>query len=451
MEAPQQEAMAPETSTYETMAPYEPPRQGALQALLAAPLAVATKEMRQTLRDPRVMALLAVAPAMQLLVLGHAANLEVDRVPTVVVDLDETTDSRRAIAELMADDTLREVARERSAEDATARLVDGRASVAIVVPDGWSRDLHRAVPGHPAMVQVLVDGTDPNRSGIAGSAALRYFSLLSARSIRERLTQAQGSMTALPGQSADVGAVSASALAAAAQATQAGGSSSQGSVMALPSRPTQLSLAPRVLYNPRLRTAYNMVPGIATMLLLIVTTIVTSMGLARERESGTLEQVLVTPVRPAALILGKMLPFAAIGLFDLLLALVVGTYVFDVPIRGSIALLFGATFVYLLTTLGLGLLISTVSQTQQQAFLAGLFVMMPGILLSGIMTPIDSMPRWLQPATYANPLRWFSEIVRAVMIRGAGPEDIAFPLGMLALIGLLIATIATLRFRKTVS
>ncbi|MBX7194426.1 MAG: ABC transporter permease [Sandaracinaceae bacterium] len=430
--------------THEVMAPYEPPPRSLLQSWLAAPWAVAKKELRQTLRDPRVMAVLVIAPALQLLVLGHAANLEVDRVPTVIVDLDDTTDSRRALAELIADDTLREVARAHSPDEATALLVQGRASVAIVVPDGWSRDLHRAVPTHPARVQVLVDGTDPNRSGIAGSAALRFFSMLAARSVQERLAQMQGSMTALAGQSADLGTVTASAMAAAAGAPSSA-SPSVPSAM----RPTQLSLAPRVLYNPRLRTAYNMVPGIATMLLLIVTTIVTSMGLARERESGTLEQVLVTPVRPWALILGKMLPFAGIGLFDLLLALVVGTYVFDVPIRGSIPLLFGVTFVYLLTTLGLGLLISTVSQTQQQAFLAGLFVMMPGILLSGIMTPIESMPSWLQPVTYLNPLRWFSQIVRAVMIRGATLDEILGPLGALAVCGFVLATVAILRFRKT--
>jgi len=424
--------------------PYEPPPQRLLQRLFAAPLAVALKEMRQTLRDVRIIGVLAIAPAIQLLVLGHAANLEVDRVPTVIVDLDDTTDSRRAIAELMADDTLREIGRERSPEDATAWLVEGRASVALIVPSGWSRDLRRATPGHPARVQVLVDGTDPNRSGIAGSAALRFFSVIAVRAVRERLVAMQGSMTALPGASADLGAVTAAALAA--PGTPTGATS-----LVPPARPVQLSLAPRVLYNPRLRTAYNMVPGIATMLLLIVTTIVTSMGMARERESGTLEQVLVTPIRPWALIAGKMLPFAAIGLFDLLLALVVGTYVFDVPIRGSIALLFGCTLVYLLTTLGLGLLISTISQTQQQAFLTGLFVMMPGILLSGIMTPIDSMPSWLQPVTYVNPLRWFSEITRAIMIRGAGFEDITFPLAMLAACGLVVSTIATLRFRKTVS
>lgn len=425
-----------EPSTPPAMQPYEPPRRGWFSSTWAAPFAVAKKELRQTLRDRRVMMLLAVAPAMQLLVLGHAANLEVDRVPTVLVDLDDTRDSRRAIAELLADDTLREVARTHSPDEATSMLVEGHASVALIVPEGWSRALQRAVPGHPAEVQVLVDGTDPNRSNIAGSAVVRYFALLSARAMSDRVRITRAASAALPGQSADLGLVTSGA--------------SATSMSATPRAPVQLSLAPRVLYNPRLRTAYNMVPGIATMLLLIVTTIVTSMGLARERESGTLEQVLVTPVRPWALILGKMVPFAVIGLFDLLLALVVGTYVFDVPIRGSIALLFGATLVYLITTLGLGLLISTVSQTQQQAFLAGLFVMMPGILLSGIMTPVDSMPRWLQPLTYVNPLRWFSEIVRAIMIRGATLEDIAVPLGALAACGLVLATFATLRFRKTV-
>jgi ABC-2 type transport system permease protein len=415
-----------------------------LRGLLAPLVAVARKELRQALRDKRVMALLTVAPVIQLLVLGHAANLEVDRVPTVVVDLDDTQDSRRALAELLADDTLREVGREHAPDDATAWLVDGRASVALIVPEGWSRALRRAVPGEPARVQVLVDGTDPNRSGIAGSAALRFFSVVAARSVRERLLASRAALVALPGQSADLGLVSGAALAAAA------GQPFTSPAPTPVTRPALLTLAPRVLYNPRLQTAYNMVPGIAAMLLLIVTTITTSMGLARERETGTLEQVLVTPVRPWALVLGKVLPYAGIGLFVLLLTLVVASYVFDVPVRGSVPLLFGCTAVYLLTTLALGLLISTVSDTQQQAFLTSLFVMMPAVLLSGIMTPIESMPAWLQPVTYLNPLRYFSEIVRAVVVRGATLTDIATPLAALAACGLVLATFATLRFRKTV-
>jgi ABC-2 type transport system permease protein len=417
---------------------------GWLRAVLAPPLAVATKELRQAVRDPRVMALLMVAPVLQLLVLGHAANLEVDRVPTVVVDLDDTQDSRRALAELLADDTLREVARERSPEEATTWLVDGRATVALVLPAGFGRDLRRGVPGRPARVQVLVDGTDPNRSGIAGSAAMRFFATVGARALRDRMLASRAALSGLPGQSVDLGAVSAGVSAAAA------GQPAAAPAPIVQVRPAQLTLAPRVLYNPRLQTAYNMVPGIATMLLLIVTTITTSMGLARERETGTLEQVLVTPVRPWALIVGKMLPYAAIGLVVMLLAVVVGAYVFDVPMRGSVPLLFGCAGVYLLTTLALGLLISTISETQQQAFLTSLFVMMPGVLLSGIMTPIESMPSWLQPLTYVNPLRYFAEIVRAVMIRGATLPDILPQLGALALCGLALATIATLRFRKTV-
>lgn len=417
---------------------------GWLRAVLAPPLAVATKELRQAFRDRRVMALLIVAPVLQLFVLGHAANLEVDRVPTVVVDLDDTQDSRRALAELLADDTLREIARERSPEAATLWLVEGRASVALVVPEGWSRDLRRGSPGRPARVQVLVDGTDPNRSSIAASAAMRFFTTFGARAMRDRLLAQRASLSALPGQAADLGAVTAAASASLA------GLPPPPPAAIVQVRPAQLSLAPRVLYNPRLQTTFNMVPGIMSMLLLIVTTITTSMGLARERETGTLEQVLVTPVRPWALILGKMLPYAGIGLFVVLLALVVGTHVFDVPMRGSVPLLFGCAGVYLMTTLGLGLLISTISQTQQQAFLTSLFVMMPAVLLSGIMTPIESMPWWLQPVTYVNPLRYFAEIVRAIMVRGAALPDILPQLGALALCGVVLATVAALRFRKTV-
>ncbi len=424
------------------------PRRGWVARHLAPLFSVARKETLQALRDRRVLALLAISPVMQLLVLGNAANLEVDRVPTVIVDLDDTTDSRAALAGLVADDTLRETARARSAEEATALLVDGRASVAIVVPDGFGRALGRGQAATPARVQVLVDGTDPNRSTIAGRAALQYFSALSASVVRARVSTLRGAMASLPGHATDLGLVTAGLLAAASAPAAA---TTSASITSVGVPPPTLSLAPRVLYNPGFRTVYDMVPGIMTMLLLIVTTIVTSMGLAREREVGTLEQVLVTPIRPWALLLGKMLPFAVIGLFDLLLALVVATYVFDVPIRGSIPLLFAVTIVFLMTTLGLGLLLSTISQTQQQAYLAGIFVMMPAILLSGIMTPIESMPFWLEPFTYVNPLRWFSEIVRGVMIRGVGLDAILRPLGMLALSGLILATIAARRFRKTVA
>lgn len=384
------------------------PKRPRRSTFLTPLLAVARKEVIQTSRDPRMMALLVVAPALQLYVLGNAADLDVDHVPSVVVDGDHTASSRAHLQALFADGTLIEAAATEDPEEAGRLLVAGEASVAIIIPEGFERDLTRG--REPARVQALVDGSDPNRSAVAGSAVGRYFTEAAQDVARARLARAG---------------------------------------VAAPRMPTVVGLAPRVLYNPHLETAVNLVPGIATMLLLIVTTIVTAMGLTRERESGTLEQVLVTPVRPMVLILGKMIPFAVIGLFDFLLAITVGTYAFDVPVRGSLLLLFGATALYLVNTLSAGLLISTVSRTQQQAFLGGFMFMLPASLLSGIMTPVHSMPAWLQPLTAINPLRHYADLLRAVLLRGAGVGDVVPQLLILAGFGVALATLATLRFQKT--
>jgi ABC-2 type transport system permease protein len=191
-----------------------------------------------------------------------------------------------------------------------------------------------------------------------------------------------------------------------------------------------------------------MVPGVLSILLLITTTIVTAMGLAREREMGTLEQVLVTPIRPLYLLVGKMVPFFGVGLFNVLLVLSVGSWVFDIPVRGGLAVVALASFLYLLATLGMGLLISTLSRTQQQAFLGGFLFALPAILLAGIVTPIRSMPPWLQTVTYLNPLRYFAEVMRANLLKGAGLAELWPQLLSLLVLGLAILAVSTLRFRK---
>lgn len=374
--------------------------------------AVMTKEIRQTLRDRRVMFLLLAAPVIQLMIFGHAVSFDVDRVPTVIVDRDRSTASRSLVQRMMADGTLSTSAVHESAEQAAADLVAGRASAALIIDAGYARRIARAAPQEPASVQVIIDGTNPNRSGVAASAASRFTQRAAREAMLDRLAR-------------------------------------MGHAAPRPSSPPVLEA--RVLYNPSLKTAVYMVPGIMAMLLLIVTTIVTAMGLARERESGTLEQVLVTPVRPSVLIAGKMLPFAAIGLFDFGLAMVVGSTVFGMPMRGSMWLLSAVTLLYLVATLAAGLLVSTISRTQQQAFMGGFLVMMPAALLSGIMTPIHAMPGWLQPLTAINPLRHYAGAMRAVLLRGAGPEEIAPQMIALAVIGLALAILAVSRFQKTLA
>jgi ABC-2 type transport system permease protein len=271
------------------------------------------------------------------------------------------------------------------------------------VPPGFGADL---AGGRTAQVQMVLDGSDPTRAAAAGSAVVRYFAGASEALRRDR---------------------------AAARGLPA------------PPRP---DVVPRVLYNPSLKTAVYVVPGILAMLLVVVTSIVTAMGLAREREMGTLEQVLVTPIRPFLLLAGKMTPFVFIGLLDVLLALTAMTWIFGVPVRGPLEVLGAAAVLYLCSTLGVGLLVSTISSNQQQAFLGAFLFVVPAALLSGIMTPIRAMPGWLQWATVLNPLRWFAEVVRGVLLRGAGFRDLWTQLLALSVFGAVILGLATARFRS---
>jgi ABC-2 type transport system permease protein len=290
-----------------------------------------------------------------------------------------------------------------SAEEGAAALDRGEAAAAIVIPPRFGSDL---LAGRPAQAQVILDGTDPNRSNVAAGAVGRYFGEESLRRVEEAARKAGRSP------------------------------------------PARVEVSPRLYYNASLKSPPYIVPGIAAMLLVVVTTIVTAMGLSREREQGTLEQVAVTPVPATLLLAGKMTPFVFIGFFDVLLLTAVGTWVFGVPLRGNLAVMALATLLYLLTTLGVGLLISTMSSNQQQSFLGGFLFTMPAMLLSGIMTPIISMPRWMQVLTYANPLRYYQEIARANMLKGAGFADTWPQLAALAVFGGVIFGLATARFRK---
>jgi ABC-2 type transport system permease protein len=352
------------------------------------------------------MFMLVAAPLIQTLLFGAAVNLDVDDVPTAVVDSDGTPATRDLLRRLLADGTLARAADVTSAADAERMLDEGRAAAAIVLPPGLAADL---AAGRDARVQIVIDGTDPNRSSVAAFAATRFFGEEAQRRSRERARRS--------------GAVP----------------------------PARVEVIPRVLYNASLETAPYLVPGIMAMLLVVVTTIVTAMGLAREREVGTLEQVLVTPIARRWLLVGKMVPFLVIGAFDTLLVLSVGAWVFAVPLGGSFVALAVGTLVYLLCTLSVGLLVSTLSATQQQSFLGGFLFALPAILLSGIMTPIHGMPAWLQAVTYANPLRYYAELVRSVLLKGAGVADVALQLGALTAFAAIIVTAATLRFGKTLS
>jgi ABC-2 type transport system permease protein len=352
--------------------------------MLGALLAVMVKEFRQTFRDKRMVALLTVAPLMQLLVLGFAVNLEVTEVPTIVADEDRSPESRAVVEALLAGDTFRERGATPSAQAAAEIVGRGEASIAIVIPRGFAQRQRR---GEPAALQTLIDGSDSNRAIVAQNAVTAFAlgrAIAGAERQLEQRAAARGQASTMP----------------------------------------RVRVEPRVLYNQTLNTRIYFVPGVAALLLLIVTFITSSSGLTREKEMGTLEQVMVSPIRPEILILGKTLPYGLIGLVDLGYVIAVGSWVFGVPIRGSVGLVFVAGTLYMLSTLGAGLLVSALARTQQQAFMGALFFIMPATLLSGFMTPVENMPDWLRPLSGLTPVRHFVEILRAVLLKDASLADL---------------------------
>ncbi len=360
---------------------------------------IVQKEVRQTMRDPRMRNQLLIMPLVQLMIFGYAADFTVDNVPTVIVDQDRTSVSRGHVQRLLADGTLA-FAAEADEVGATAMIDDGRANAAVIIPHGFTESIDG---GRPAIAQVILDGSNPSRSGIVGGTVARYFAM------------------------------------AGAELANPMGGSRRGSV----------TFSPRVLYNPQMKTQLYIVPGTAAMQLLMATSMMAAMGLAREKELGTLEQVLVTPIPTWVLMLGKTLPFVGIGLFNVLSSLVLGAWLFDVPMHGDPTFLLASTVAYLMSTLGIGLFISTMSSSQQQAFIGSFMFMMPAILLSGNMTPLAAMPDWLRPLTYLNPLRYFIQVLRGSLLRGAGWPEMWPQFLALTVIGAVILTLSARRFRRT--
>jgi len=362
--------------------------------------AVARKEFRHVLRDKRMRPVLLVVPLFQLTVLGYAANMDVDHVQLAVVDQDHSPVSREIAARLGAGVAfdVQTVPTEAIAE---RKLDQGEAEVVVVVPEGTAKGLAR---GERVEIPMWVDGTDSNRGTIAQSYA---------ESVLRRV-----STDRLP----------------------------------TPPHPLPLPGVPeprvRVLYNPALISRWFMVPGVVVMVLAVITSLLSAMAIVKERENGTIEQLTVTPIQPAELILGKLLPFVAIGLFIALMVTAAAVVVFGVPFRGSLAVLVLTSLLFLLSTLGTGLLASTISQTQQQATLMVFMVLMPSFLLGGIFYPVTNMPMWAQWLAALTPTRFFIVIARSLFLKGAGLDVLAREAGALGLIGFVVITVAMLRFRK---
>ena len=356
------------------------------------------KEFIQIFRDKRMKAIVFVIPLLQTMVFGYAVTMDVNNIPTAVYDLDRSYESRELVRRLTASSYFDILYAPGSPAEIRDLLDRSRVTVAIQIDRGFSADLNRHIP---TTVQMLVDGTDSN----TGIVALDYANRIILKYARDL---------------APTGA----------------------------SLPVRIDLRQRAWYNPELKSKNYNVPGVIAMVIMLTSLLLTSMAVVREREIGTMEQLMVTPLRPGELILGKTIPFAIIAFFDMVLVTVFGVLVFDIPIHGSLVLLPLSTAIYLLSILGIGLVISTVAKTQQQALMSTFLFYMPAVLLSGFMFPIENMPDIFQYMTYLNPLRYFLIIIRGLFLKGNG-IDILWPqMVALLMIGIIVITYSTLRFRK---
>ncbi|MCA1583523.1 MAG: ABC transporter permease [Acidobacteria bacterium] len=363
---------------------------------------VMKKELIELRADPRLFGIVIVAPLIQLGVLGYAATTDVKDVPILVVDADRSAESRELVSRFDASQNFIIAGMAASTDEIDRWLEHGDAWMALSIPADYGQRVRAA---QPVTLQVVADGTDSNSTNVA----LSYTRSLIAAYAQDLLAERRPGERVAPLVSAEV----------------------------------------RVWFNPELESRDFIIPGIVALLLLVVTTNLSAMAIVRERELGTLEQLNVTPIARWELILGKLLPYAGIGLLDVVLVLVVAIYWFEVPMRGSLPLLFALSAVYLLTTLGLGLFISTISNTQQQAMMTTtFFFLMPMIYLSGFIFPIENMPPWIQPFTYLIPLRYFLVILRGLFLKGVGLETFWPQALALTVWGLAILGLATLRSSK---
>jgi ABC-2 type transport system permease protein len=364
------------------------------------------KEFIQVFRDPKMRGVIFMMPIIQTLVFGYAVTTDVKHVRTAVYDLDHSVASRDLTARFVRSGYFEIVADVTREADVRTLMDRGEVRAVLQFNRGFGADLGS---GRTATLQVIVDGTDSNTAAVVLAYAARITRAYSETILRARI--------AARGESA----------------TRAG----------------SVQLESRAWFNDNLESRNFYVPGVIAIIVLLITLMLTSMAVVREKEIGTMEQIIVTPITPIEFILGKTVPFALIGFADVLLITAIGVFWFGVPIRGSLLLLFGATGLYLLTTLGVGLLISTVSQTQQQAMMSSFFFYFPAVLLSGFMFPVSNMPPVIQWLTYLNPLRYFLVIVRGVFLKGVGPDILWPQMLSLAVMGVVTLWAASSRFKKT--
>jgi len=366
--------------------------------------AIIIKEFVQLVRDRRTLAMALLMPVIQLHLFGYAITTEVEHLPTIVFDQSQSQESRQLLDRFVNSRFFDVRAQARSLAEIERAVDRGAMRVGIVIPPEFGEALQS---GRTGQVQVIVDASDPlvARSAIATAEAIGQTASLE---IVTRLLARAGS----------------------------------------PVRGIPLEVRTRAWYNPDLRSVNFMVPGLLAVILSMLTLMLTAIAIVRERELGTLEQLVATPIRKTELMLGKILPYVVLGYLDITLALLIGALWFKVPIRGSLLLLYALTLIFYLATLGQGILISTVSRTQRQAMQAAFFVFLPAILLSGFMFPREGMPVVIQWIGYAIPLTYFLVIVRGIILKGVGLAELSAQIIPLAVLGVIFFVVSVARFQK---
>ncbi len=364
------------------------------------------KEFLQFIRDPKMFMVVIIAPVIQLIFLGYAANRDIKNVQTAVFDRDRSESSREFVRNFEKSGYF-SMDYFVSDYNELSRLIDnGKAITGIVIPENFEKDLNTRVT---AKVQFIIDGSDGNKASIAAGYIQNIASAYSKNIAVENIEKA-GIKTSIAGTIEPVS---------------------------------------RIWYNADLSTRNYMLPGIVGLILIIITTNLSSLAIVKEREIGTLEQLIVTPVKPYQIILGKLIPFAILGIVSMTLVLSVMTFWFGIYVKGSLIFLFVSSFIFMLSTLGLGLFVSTISRTQQQAMITAAFlVIMPMIFLSGFSFPVENMPVIIQYVTYLIPLKYFLVIIRGIVLKGLGLSELWIECTVLLSMGIFILISSSLRFRK---
>jgi len=367
-------------------------------------LVLIRKEFQQVLRDRPMLAIIFIVPLVQIFILGYAITTDVKHIKLVVYDEDRSAESRRLVAGLEHSGYFDLLSFPGTRKEVENWIFEGRADLGVIIPRHFAADLQT---GRSPVVQVLLDGQNSNASSLALGYTAGILQEFSTNILSEKLLI---------------------------------GAPRKASMHLLEARSS-------VFYNPDLKSVYYMIPGIVTILLTIVTMMLTAMGLVREKEIGTLEQLLVTPIRPYQLLIGKMIPFVILGFLELCIILLFGMLWFNLPFEGNAAVVVLATMLFLLSTLGMGLFVSTVASTQQQAMFIAWFFMVFGLLMSGFFYAIENMPDWAQIVTLVNPLRYYLAILREVFLKGSGIQDLVNEFVVLTVMGISILTATIARFR----